>query len=137
MRRNRKRRLHSRLMPPAVAGGIVLLATLAVAYLVMDHKCSQYGQQIKEFEQRYVALENEQIREESRWNVMKTPEQIEAMLLRHGLLMVYARPEQVVRMGRVPLAPAPAIAKTAYRERDSGVAVNLAPGRDAGRKAVR
>jgi hypothetical protein len=109
-------------MPPSVAGVIVLVATLAVAYLVMDHKCSQYGQQIKQFEQRYAALENEQIREDSRWNAMKTPEQIESMLLRHGLLMVYARPEQVVRMGRGPLAPVAATAQTAYRERDRGVA---------------
>jgi hypothetical protein len=124
MRRNRKRRLHSRLMPPSVAGAIVLLATLAVAYLIMDHKCSQYGQQIKQFEQRYAALENEQIREDSRWNAMKTPEQIEGMLLRHGLLMVYARPEQVVRMGTVAPPPATALAQqNAYRERDRGVAV--------------
>jgi hypothetical protein len=134
MRRNRKRRLHSRLMPPSVAGVIVLLATLAVAYLVMDHKCSQYGQQIKQFEQRYASLENEQIREEARWNSMKTPEQIETMLLRHGLLMVYARPEQVVRMGRTPLAPATAVAQATYRERDVGVAATV---RDARRKTTR
>lgn len=133
MRRNRKRRLHSRLMPPSVAGVIVLLATLAVAYLVMDHKCSQYGQQIKQFEQRYAALENEQIREESRWNVMKTPEQIETMLLRHGMLMIYARPDQVVRMGKIPAASAPVIAQTSYRERDGSVAVL----HDARRKTLR
>jgi len=121
-------------MPPSLAGAIALLATLAVAYLIMDHKCSQYGQQIKQFEQRYAALENEQIREESRWNGMKTPEQIEAMLLRHGLLMGYARPEQVVRMGRITWAPATAVAQNdAYRERDGGVAT----ARDGARRSVR
>jgi hypothetical protein len=119
-------------MHPSIAGLIVLLATVAVAYLVMDHKCTQYGQQIKELEQRYTALDNEQIREESRWNSMKTPEQIEAMLLRHGLLMGYARPEQVVRMGRVSLTPLAEIAQTqGYRERDSGVATS--PGASRGR----
>lgn len=123
MRRNRKRRVQSRIMPVPVTIGIVALATIAAVYLIMDNKCSKYEKQIKELETANKKSDNDLIREETRFNSMKTPEKINDLLLRHGMQMDYARPEQVVRMGKINMdSQAIAAKQQAYRERESGIA---------------
>ncbi|MEI7901061.1 MAG: hypothetical protein WCK89_12485 [bacterium] len=106
MRRNRKRQLQVRVLPRWVAGIIVLLVTLVLGYWFMDSKSAMLGQEIRKYEQKYAALENERVREEARWNEKKTPEKLEQAMLQHGIAMSYPTPEQVVRMDGVgvPLA---------------------------------
>jgi hypothetical protein len=106
MRKNRKRQLSVKVLPHWPAGIIVLLVTLVLGYWFMDSKCSMLNQEMRKHEQKYAALENERVREESRWNEKKTPEKLEQAMLQHGIAMSYPTPEQVVRMdgGGVPLA---------------------------------
>lgn len=106
MRRNRKRRLSVKVLPHWPAGIIVLLVTLVLGYWFMDSKCAMLDQEMRKHEQKYAALENERVREESRWNEKKTPEKLEQAMLQHGIAMSYPTPEQVVRMdgSGVPLA---------------------------------
>ena len=106
MRRNRKRQLHDRVFPGRAAGIVVLLVTLALGYWFMDSKCAMLSQEMRKHELKYAALENERVREESRWNEKKTPEKLEQAMLQHGIEMSYPTPEQVVRMdgSGVPLA---------------------------------
>jgi len=77
---------------------VVLAVSVALSYWFMDSKSAQLGQEIRKCEQKYSALENERVREESRWNEKKTPEKLERAMLQHGILMTYPTPDQVVRM---------------------------------------
>lgn len=98
MRRNRKKQVHAKVLPPAVAGIIVLSASLVLIYWGMESKCAELGQEIRQYEQKITALEDERIREETRWNEKNTPEKLEQAMLQHGLDMAYPSSEQIVRM---------------------------------------
>jgi hypothetical protein len=100
MRRNRKRQVRGvKVLPPSVAGMIVLLVSLVLSYWFMDSKCAQLGQEIRKHEQKLAALEDERVREEARWSEKKTPEKLEQAMLQHGIAMMYPTADQVVRMG--------------------------------------
>ncbi len=98
MRRNRKKRVHAKVLPPSVAGIIVLVVSLVLVYWFVDAKCGQLGQEIRKHEQQLSALEDERVREEARWSEKKTPEKLEQAMLQHGLAMNYPSAEQVGRM---------------------------------------
>lgn len=98
MRKNRKKRVHAKVLPPSVAGIIVLVVSLVLVYWFVDAKCGQLGQEIRKHEQQLSALEDERVREEARWSEKKTPEKLEQAMLQHGLAMNYPSAEQVVRM---------------------------------------
>jgi hypothetical protein len=102
MSRNRRRNWLELHLPPyvprLVAVGGVTLAALALVYLRIGHKCSAYSAEIKRLENQCVELDNERVREETKWNAMKSADQLDALLVRHGLLMVYPSAGQVVRM---------------------------------------
>ena len=103
MSRNRKRSWLALHLPPyvprLVGVGGVLIASLALVYLRIGHKSSSYSEEIRRLEGQCIELDNERVREETKWNAMKTAEQLDALLVRHGLLMVYPNAGQVVRMG--------------------------------------
>jgi len=97
-KQNRKRKHSARLLPMPVVGLVLLSAFFAIAYLVLSHKCDQTGQKIKKAEQELADLEQQRIREEANWNRMKTPEELEQAMLRHGLMLNFAGPDQVARV---------------------------------------
>lgn len=107
MRRNHKRQVRAKVLPPSVAGIMVLSVSMVLCYWFMDSKCGQLGQEIRKHEQKFSALENERVREEARWNGKKTPEKLEQALLQHGVAMAYPTAEQVVRMDAATGSPAP------------------------------
>lgn len=98
MRRNRKRQVHAKVLPPTVAGMIVLIVSLVLSYWFMDSKCAQLGQEIRKHEQKFAALEDERVREEARWSEKNTPEKLEQAMMQHGIAMNYPAADQVVRM---------------------------------------
>jgi len=98
MRRNRKRQVHAKVLPPSMAGMIVLIVSMVLSYWFMDSKCAQLGQEIRKHEQKYAALEDERVREEARWSEKNTPEKLEQAMLQHGIAMSYPAADQVVRM---------------------------------------
>lgn len=98
MRRNRKRQVHAKVLPPSMAGMIVLIVSMVLSYWFMDSKCAQLGQEIRKHEQKFAALEDERVREEARWSEKNTPEKLEQAMLQHGIAMSYPAADQVVRM---------------------------------------
>ena len=96
-RRSRGRHLVT-VVPTPLGVAFVVAVSLALAYLWMGHKCSQYNEEIKQQEAQCTELENDRAREEARWNAMKRPEQLDGLLVRNGLLMVYPNAAQIVRV---------------------------------------
>lgn len=107
MRKNRKRRANTKVVPRSLVGLIILGATLALLYCGLESKCDQLGQDIRKHEQRFDQLEAERVREATRWSDCKTPEKLNQALLRHGLEMGYPAADQMVRMESASGQPAP------------------------------
>ena len=101
MAKNRRRRRFTHpltYVPKPVGVVFVAVVSLALVYLWMGHKCSQYSEEIKRLEDQCAELDNEKVREETKWNAMKTAEQLDTLLVRNGLLMVYPNAAQIVRV---------------------------------------
>ena len=120
-RRNRKHGVRGRIVSAQAVGVSVLVVFVLIGYLAMDNRCSARGQLLKDLERRYASLEEERIREEAKWNAMNTPDALNRCLLRHGISMGYARPEQIIRI--VPSALALA-STTEYQERDRSAGIS-------------
>jgi hypothetical protein len=101
MARNRRRRprihrVHAWVRRLGLA--IVCLVSVAVAYIWMGIKCTKYGEEIRRLEIQSAEQDNERVREEFKWNAMKSAEQLDGILLRHGLQMDYPSAGQVIRL---------------------------------------
>ncbi len=121
IRRNRKHRVHGRIVSVNAVGLSVLVVFVLIGYLAMDNRCNARGQLLKDLEHRYASLEEERIREEAKWNAMKTPDALNRHLLRHGISMGYARPEQIVRITPSALTLA---STTEYQERERSAGIS-------------
>lgn len=99
-RKNRKRRAQANVLPVPFIGVLSILGLLGIGYLWMETLCSSLSQQIRRLEEDHKRLVAERQREESRWAVMKAPQEIERALQRHGLHMVLPQGEQVVRLSQ-------------------------------------
>ncbi len=99
MRRNRKRHhLKWEIMPKKMIAPFVVFVFLTLAYWFIDTKCTLLSQEINRQDIAYKRLENERIREQSRWDEKKTPESLRTTLQRHGLAMDYPAATQIVRL---------------------------------------
>lgn len=77
---------------------IAFLFVMVIMNLLASSSCQQLMKRIGEEEKELARLEDSRNRESTRWEEMKTPEKVEAALLRHGLAMRPPRPEQNVHM---------------------------------------
>ena len=77
---------------------IVFFFVMVILNLLSSQSCSQLLKQKGEMEREIAKLEDAHMRESTRWEEMKTSENIEAALLRHGLSMHTPRPDQTVRL---------------------------------------
>jgi hypothetical protein len=102
MKRNRKRRVHASMMPKRWVSVLMALAFFAIGYVLLDSMCGTLSERIRalETEQEDVAFKLR--REQNRWAMMITAEQIDLALNRHGLNMLLPRGEQVVRLQVTP-----------------------------------
>ena len=115
----------------ACAGAIMLmLFVMVIVNMLASSSCSQLMKSIGEKERVLARLEDERTRESARWEEMKTDENLEAALRKHGLAMRCAKPSQTVRMrkGTGELLPAQlSVAKEMQRMRSSMTASYDAP----------
>ena len=81
-----------------IAGIIAALVAMTVINLVADARCKQTQKAIGEKQRELVRLEQDRRRESAAWDQMTTAENLSRALVRHGLNMRIAKPEQVVRM---------------------------------------
>ena len=77
---------------------IVFFVMMVILNLLSSQSCAQLLKQKGEMEREIAKLDDAHMRESTRWEEMKTSENIEAALLRHGLSMHTPRPDQTVRL---------------------------------------
>jgi len=77
---------------------IVFFFVMVIFNILSSSSCTQLLKQKGILERELDKLEDSWQRESTRWEEMKTPERVEAALVRHGLLMHTPKPEQTVRM---------------------------------------
>ena len=101
MAKNRKK---SRKMSVITSRTAHIASVLGVlfAVVVLNMSAESVGahtlQEIGKKERMLKTLDQEFERETWRWDQMKTPGNLDAMLAKHGLRMIYPRPDQYVRM---------------------------------------
>ena len=71
---------------------------MVILNLLSSTSCTQLLKTKGELEREIVKLDDELMRESTRWEKMKTPDNVEQALLRHGLAMKLPRPDQTVRL---------------------------------------
>lgn len=108
---------------------LVTLFVMVILHLLASSSCQQVQKTIGEKELELKGLDDERARESAHWEEMKTTEQLERMLAKHGLKMCYSKSDQVVRMTErgVPFPGQRSVAK--YRMRFGQTAKNSAYGR--------
>jgi hypothetical protein len=115
MAKNKRRRRYQHplaYIPKPVSIGFVAVVSLALVYLWIGHKCSQYSEEIKRLDNQSADLDNERIREQTKWDAMKSADKLDQLLVRHGLMMSYPTAAQVVRVGPGgAVATSPALAQ--------------------------
>ncbi len=77
---------------------IIFFFIMVILNLLSSSSCTQLLKTKGVLERELAKLEDARTRESLRWEAMKTPENIESALWRHGLKMKMPRPDQTVRM---------------------------------------
>lgn len=77
---------------------IVFLFIMVILNLLASSACTHLLKEKGEMEREINKLNEARMREATRWEAMKTPENVETALLKHGLSMRLPRPDQNVRM---------------------------------------
>jgi hypothetical protein len=98
MKRNRKRRVQSRMMPMRWFSVLVLLAFFGIGHVLLDSMCSTLSGEIRKLESAQEEISFNSRREENLWASMTTSDKIDLALNRHGLSMSLPRGDQVVRL---------------------------------------
>ncbi len=105
-KKNRKR-VDGFVFPVPFAGGLIIIATLALAYVWMGCRCEALGREIKGLEREKTVLYKRYLNEEYRWTQMKSPRNLERVLAKHSMKMVWPRASQVVRLTGPDLLESP------------------------------
>ncbi len=105
-KKNRKR-VDGFVFPVPFAGALIVIATLALAYVWMGCRCEALGREIKGLEQEKTVLYKRYQNEEYRWTQMKSPRNLERVLAKHSMKMVWPSASQVVRLGGPDLLESP------------------------------
>ena len=77
---------------------IVFFFVMVILNLLSSSSCTQLQNAKGALEREIAKLDEARTRESTRWEEMKTTENIEEALLRHGLSMHMPRPDQTVRL---------------------------------------
>lgn len=100
---------------------IMFFVMMVILNLLSSQSCAQLLKQKGEMEREIAKLDDARMRESTRWEGMKTTENIDAALLRHGLSMQTPRPDQTVRL-RPDGTPCPGQISIAKAKMRTGVA---------------
>jgi hypothetical protein len=96
VKRNRKRRSRVLWQPFTGAIGMIVLAYLC--YFFLSDKNQALVDEIRLQQQELDRLDKQCVREEARWNAMKSSERLELSMRSHGIAMNLPAARQVVRM---------------------------------------
>lgn len=107
-RRNRKhvrvpgKGVHG-LIPRTLFGVLMTLTVCALSYLYLCGRCDALGKRIYQLEKQRDELRREIVNEEFKWSNLTAPENMQKLLQKHNLTMVWPSEESVVRVRRNPL----------------------------------
>ncbi len=73
---------------------------MVICNILSSNRCSHLLKQKGQLERELGRLDDTRMREMTRWEAMKTPDNIERALLKHGLKMLLPRHDQNVYMNR-------------------------------------
>lgn len=124
MKRNRKipKRM-SVVATNTVRFGAIIMTffVMVILNLLSASSCKELMKVRGALERELASLEDAKMRESSRWEEMKTPERVEAALLRHGLSMKLPHANQTVRMRTdgTPILGQLSVAKAAQTKAES------------------
>ena len=90
----------SRVTSASLHFGAIIIVTfvMVILNLLADSSCKQLEKAIGQNEKLLKRLEKEQLQAQTHWDQMKTPEKLEAALLRHGMKMLPAHADQNIHM---------------------------------------
>lgn len=100
MKKNRKR-VDGFVFPVPFAGALIIVATLSLAYVWMGCRCETLGREIKALEEEKELLQKKFYNEEYRWTQMKSPGNLERVLAKHDIKMIWPSSSQIVRISPV------------------------------------
>lgn len=118
-RKGKKMRVKSRqpgvngVIPGSLLGALLTLAGIALAYLYVSGRCVALGDKITSLEKQHAALKRDIVNEEYKWSRAMSPENMERLLTKHGLDMIWPSEDSVVRLSR---NPPPHLYAEAYQE---------------------
>lgn len=95
LRTNKKRKKAGFVIPLPFAV-VMVASSLSLGYLGLGVRCEDLGEELKRLEGESRRARERRVCEESRWANMKAPRQIERMLARHRLVMIWPRQDQIV-----------------------------------------
>ena len=105
-RKNRKKtRADGFVFPAPFAGVLVLISTLALAYVWLCGRCETLGEELQALERKSGELRESFVKEQYRWTKLKSPRNLERTLAALKIPMQWPRREQVVHL-EDPRAPA-------------------------------
>ena len=107
-------------------GVILLIVSLAVGYKTYVDKNKALQDEIDRKQSELGRQEERCMREESRWNAMKTSENLEKSMARHGIDMSLPKSHQIIQMDQEgqPLENQYSVNWFAKNRRESGNVVN-------------
>jgi hypothetical protein len=89
-------------IPGSLLGALLTLAGIALGYLYISGHCVALGDKISSLEKQHAVLKREIQNEEYKWARAMSPENIERLLEKHNLDMIWPPEDSVVRLPRNP-----------------------------------
>lgn len=86
------------MVPTVIMSALVVAAMLALLFVWMDGRSQKLGSHIKQLEARLEEVNKIYANELSKWEMLKTPQNIEKALARNNILMVWPAEASIVRI---------------------------------------
>ena len=86
------------MFPSPIAAVIFVAAVLALMFLWFDGRCESLGGDLAGLEKTLEKLEGRLLNEEHKWTNMKSPRNMEYLLMKHKLVMTLPGENEVIRV---------------------------------------
>jgi hypothetical protein len=97
-RKNRRKHEARVAFPSPIAAVIFVVAVLALMFLWFDGRCESLGGDLGKLEKTLEKLEGRVLNEEYKWTNMKSPRNMERLLVKHKLVMTLPDEDEVIRV---------------------------------------
>ena len=102
MRVNGRKQQVRGVVPGSLVGVLTVLAIMAFVYLYIGGRCELLGEKITELEKRHEQVRRDIANEDFKWARMMSPDNMEKLIQKHNLNMIWPPVDSVVRLRRNP-----------------------------------